>query len=485
MDSVRGSLRKGGRHILRTSGIPCVVCVVLTMTPLPARAAPQDVAADPQALAMDIAAELARPLYGISRVEWRQRASGADWRERRGPAQYPPASSGPMHPGLWCSEATDRVGAGRREAVFYGLRPEDPLDCRLEQLRYVIASERADDVYRAMRGALQARFGDGRESLSVSLLSELGADDINDGATAYPSHLWQDARLWFAPTGFIVLFRIENRVSVLARSSVLTRALRPLPDPTRPYGIDILTWQVVNALRASDPEAVEIILSREGLPDQAGVRRAALRILKRRVAVRRGNEHAMLTLAASLVLGRLSVAAYDIESPEMTREVEPFQRFGISFDYACCSIVVANDFFGEVARLYAGTVWGELASAEMFLGGADACEGGFQYREVIREGPRWLKRFPRSQYAVPVMAAIAQAYETWWSASRAPDGDEFATASEHAAGAATARLEAIRWYERVVREAPTSVEAMEARRVLVLLKLGVDTGQRRFHAVYA
>lgn len=43
----------------------------------------------------------------------------------------------------------------------------------------------------------------------------------------------------------------------------------------------------------------------------------------------------------------------------------------------------------------------------------------------------------------------------------------------------------MKWYERIIKEAPTSVEAGHARRVLIQIIAGVDTGERRFYQVYA
>lgn len=74
------------------------------------------------------------------------------------------------------------------------------------------------------------------------------------------------------------------------------------------------------------------------------------------------------------------------------------------------------------------------------------------------------------------MSHVARAYETWWSLSLAPDDEELVRASEHKEGAEEARLQAIRWYERILRDAPTSVEARHARRVLVQITVGVDRG---------
>lgn len=66
-----------------------------------------------------------------------------------------------------------------------------------------------------------------------------------------------------------------------------------------------------------------------------------------------------------------------------------------------------------------------------------------------------------------------------------PDDEELVTAAEHKEGAEKARLQAIRWYERILREAPTSVEAGHAVRLIVQITVGIDTGERGFYAVYA
>jgi hypothetical protein len=47
--------------------------------------------------------------------------------------------------------------------------------------------------------------------------------------------------------------------------------------------------------------------------------------------------------------------------------------------------------------------------------------------------------------------------------------------------AETARQKAIQLYERLLQSASQSEEAAYARRVLPRLKLGVDTGQRRYY----
>jgi hypothetical protein len=46
-----------------------------------------------------------------------------------------------------------------------------------------------------------------------------------------------------------------------------------------------------------------------------------------------------------------------------------------------------------------------------------------------------------------------EAYETWWSLSLASEGEELVTPSEHLNGAKQAGIEAIRWFDRIARQA--------------------------------
>ena len=104
---------------------------------------------------------------------------------------------------------------------------------------------------------------------------------------------------------------------------------------------------------------------------------------------------------------------------------------------------------------------------------------------IIANGTAWLKGHPRSPMAIAVMLDVAQAYETWWSLSLGPDDEELLTPSDHREGSENARLQAIRWYERFIGEFPNSREAEHARRVLMQIQVGVDTGSRVFFSRYA
>jgi hypothetical protein len=431
-----------------------------------------------------IATELSPIVHGTSRTRWRELVPFAMWRDRRGPREHPPASVLPQPRGLWCSIATDMTSGQRRDAVFYGLRSERPYDCRLEHVRYVIEQQSDNqELYDALAGAIRKRFGDRNEFANVdpANLPALAVMPEMAGGTDPAPRSWVDVRFWMSATRYIFLARTGSTVQVMSQTYVLSEALRSddnlVPDMGR-YGVDLLTWEVVNALRPTDPDAVELILSNEAVIEQNLAERTALRVLEARAKAGNADQRAMLSLASSLVVGRLR---YRGESWQRDRPgLKPLLVYGVRMEMSPfdSDVWYGSDRFAEdVLRRRPGTRWGQLAFLDQLWRG--------EYREVIAEGTAWLKQYPNSPFAITVMSHVARAYETWWSLSLAPEDEELVTAAEHKDGAEEARLQAIRWYERILRDAPTSVEARHARRVLVQITVGVDTGERGFYRVYA
>jgi hypothetical protein len=311
---------------------------------------------------------------------------------------------------------------------------------------------------------------------------------MTGGKDAAPQS-WVDVRFWMSGTRYIFLARAGSTVQVMSQTYVLSDALRSdenlLPETGR-YGVDLLKWELVNALRRTDPETVELILSNEGVIEQNLAERAALRVLQARAKADNEDQRAMLSLASAFVVSRLQ---YQGESWQRDRPgLKPILAYGVRMEVSPFDSDVwygTVDFKEDVRRRRPGTRWGQLAFLDRLSGGWTEFPGGDQYRHVITQGTAWLKQYPNSPFAVTVMSHVARAYETWWSLSLAPDDEELVTASEHREGAEEARLQAIRWYERILRDAPTSLEAGHARRVLVQITVGVDTGERGFYAVYA
>jgi hypothetical protein len=107
------------------------------------------------------------------------------------------------------------------------------------------------------------------------------------------------------------------------------------------------------------------------------------------------------------------------------------------------------------------------------------------YRDVATHGQEWLARNPASPYRLVVTRAVAAAYETWWSLSKAPEYDELAFVSKEDAtkGAAEARVRAIEWNERLLSELPAGLAHPDIDRTIVHLHADVDTGARTYHCV--
>jgi hypothetical protein len=79
--------------------------------------------------------------------------------------------------------------------------------------------------------------------------------------------------------------------------------------------------------------------------------------------------------------------------------------------------------------------------------------------------------------------ALAEAYETWWSLSRAPavsDNEADASPDAYREGADAVRGKAIAYYEAIAGAAPNSTQTKCSNRSLEMLKENQDTHQRSF-----
>jgi hypothetical protein len=144
---------------------------------------------------------------------------------------------------------------------------------------------------------------------------------------------------------------------------------------------------------------------------------------------------------------------------------------------------------------YGETDWGErafvLLQSQGWDTGVECAAGTDQFRQVIQQGLPFLEKHANSPYQLDVQLAVAQAYETWWSLSQAPAPGQALTAEEgsdanpqqYQEGAEAARQQSIARYEHSLQTAPQSDQAAYVRRQLPRLKLGVDTGQRRFYCI--
>jgi hypothetical protein len=356
-----------------------------------------------------------------------------------------------------------------REAVFYALRNEKPEDCRLEQLRYVVRA--SDGVYDALMRTIGAALDETYArpvSFKAGDAKERELDDRATEDTDYPSDRWRDPRAWTTPTRTIVLYRLDDTVQVLMQTDILQFALRHDGDDHTSdlrYGVALPTWNLINRLRPIDPEAADLILGGRVL-NQGRLERALLRLLQRRARAsdRLGRDtfgHAASMLAPSLrVEGR--------RPQEARPSLKPLLAFGVSMEESAYDPGIWYGYYNPASR----------------RARVPDVDGTFQYRDVIQSSLAAVRTRP-GRVRPSELFALAEAYETWWSLSLAPDDEELVTRSDHQSGAANARLQAIKWYDQLIRRFPYSREAERARRVIIQIRLGVDTGQRADFSPYA
>jgi hypothetical protein len=109
------------------------------------------------------------------------------------------------------------------------------------------------------------------------------------------------------------------------------------------------------------------------------------------------------------------------------------------------------------------------------------CDGPNCFLKVIADGEKFLREYPDSQFRARQLYHLGLANETWWSLSKAEDGDISAEGAKvTTTSGELARVRAIEFYEEVIRAAPDSSEAKNARRSLPRLKLKLPTGERTF-----
>jgi len=174
-------------------------------------------------------------------------------------------------------------------------------------------------------------------------------------------------------------------------------------------------------------------------------------------------------------------------------------KLGVTYEESAMSPdenpwIYTGNLLRRVWTDYGETDWGERAFLMLLSQGWDTsveCAAGTdQFRQVIQQGLPFMEKHAKSPYQLDVQLAVAQAYETWWSLSLAPMPSQAPTAEEdsepviyrqYQEGAEAARQQSIARYEQLLQTTPPSDQAAYARRELPRLKLGFDTGQRRFY----
>jgi hypothetical protein len=421
---------------------------------------------------------------------------------------------------------------------FYVFGLQEPLSPRLEQFDVstgMLPEEALAAVRNSLQSQLTARVGPGED---------LNSKFVSSHAFSLPSLRWQshDIEIQLFSPEFDPQRR-EGRLRLLAKHRALLEALKEderlkLVGTNAPwYEVgSAIDKQLADELRPDFPNVATMLVKQQPDPDpekvreawqkfqaqlkasqatgQTGVRAAVIAVppnywkaqqfhdalvkLLTSIKTAPPARQPVLLLAADQLALRLPwvIANDQSRNGDWSDWREELSTFGITYQPGSEEPwSYGDDLLKRVWTDYSETDWGQRAFVVLLNQGWDTsvdCEAGTDsFRTVIARGLEFLDKHPSSPYRLDVQLALAQAYETWWSLSQAPTGEEVQEedADVHPAnyseGAEAARQKAIVYYEQFLQTAPQSDYATYARRMLPRLKLGIDTGQRRFYCSFA
>ncbi len=177
---------------------------------------------------------------------------------------------------------------------------------------------------------------------------------------------------------------------------------------------------------------------------------------------------------------------------------EELKKFGISYDKDPANRLVDPPLI-TLSEHFTGTMWGQKGFIDLLNSPTESDyrkESAFMdlpphncFAEVvIVEIPRFLNDHPDTRYRLEALYSLARAYDTLWCLSVIPApqldalGLDFTAVRSgyFARQGPAARDNAIRLYQQILNEYPTSTEAKYNAFILPLLNSSKDTGARDY-----
>jgi hypothetical protein len=436
----------------------------------------------------NIATLLFDPAPGTSVSDWRSRTPAATWQRYRGTYEQigeslEETARGVEPSGFWCAVATDHQNNLERVAVFFALRDTPPAACRIELVQGVArrsTEQQASTLFRDLTEALTQKLGGAPRTID-----RIGRDIPYPygGGTGLPEGVtdWTEGLAWHDEQRDVFLFRAARAVGFASRSSLLTRETEDEGEPIN-VGKEA-ERRLADALRKRFPTAAAA-MPFEFVPEhQPEIRRALIEILDARSQATE-EDQPLLAFAADRLARKLWV---DPPIPSKHQELAPLLRRGLRFVREPYNDLWVYDgaLVNVVLRRWPETAWGQLAfAAHLYAGWTEGTCDGNAYAGVIRHGDAWLRSHTESPWRTNVMTAVARAYETRWALNGSFTADARENARLVTAAQATARRNAIRMYEDVMRAAPNSQDSAYARRRIVQLRANMTTSQYAYSCVY-
>jgi len=477
----------------------------------------------------------------FERISWD--ASYSDWiNSRPGAACETPQSDGYSSSLQWCNQCTAESAGQTQQWTFYALDLRAPLACRL--VEYDIRSaegywEPLARVYEILRQRLTARFGLGQRNSAIPAHFPQGFPPGWAWNTE-SLDIWLHLHLSFPEERRNAVVNLTVRRSGLDQENRLSRFefdVRPELTHYRAFGTP-MDLALADALQSEFPVPAEMLRKQIATPTEEQVRAAmdfyfanrqaananelrrnigrvpqwtpavffseAMRLLNSAGAAAPERRVALL-LGADRLLTRILYPNGMSRAELLDEWLKELEQHGVTFENLRGSDSkfppvweYDHDLLWRAWEEFPNAEWGQWAFVALLEhgwhtkptcgGSSDPSQlylnnrGDDHFVVVIEQGENFLReRRPSRLVHRELLLLLAQAYETWWSLSRATADNYVPDHRKYQDGAEAARQRAIEYYEQVLRQAPETDLSAYAMRHLPRLKLQVDTNQRRFH----
>jgi hypothetical protein len=388
----------------------------------------------------------------------------------------------------WSESCTSHVDGLIDESYFFAFDESGPV-----RLRMAIRPEPPAnvEVAQVLRERLTRRFGAPTHEANLIEVGLLGAGDHWNSPKLHYFLFQNPAGMHVGVKGPVQLVAIDSRLyQEIRRNAFVGQAdvlFFPEP-PARPF-LQRLLGDGYTRLIDADPKTPD---ARSGLAEATSHEALKLLDVASRALL---DEKAMLLLAVNGLVTKLSTLLWDGPEPNTAAPIrKQLAQYGIKLggNQHDGGLAYNQDLLWRVWRDFPNSEAGQLAFLELQqrgwnTGAGPGCPANPDvFHDVIEHGEAFLARHPSTQFRKEVLFTLAVANESWWSVARAPADDGWVSGIPYPRKdlnkpqAAAARERAINYYEEIVNLAPQSPEAASAMRRMPRIKLGLDTGQRRF-----
>jgi hypothetical protein len=167
---------------------------------------------------------------------------------------------------------------------------------------------------------------------------------------------------------------------------------------------------------------------------------------------------------------------------DLEQKARALSAYGVGYEQSYDGILYNHILLKRIVDEGLTGYWRDEAFLEwLTIANTGSCDAPDEFKRVIAKGREFLKRNPKSHIRKSLLLALAQAYDTAWSLSRASPW--LVQPENYRVNAEQRRNNAIAYYRQFLSEFPDSNETVLARLRLTRLRLGVDTNSRDFYYI--